>query len=369
VDDDVGPHDGSTPPEADGESDQRKGWSWVGLHKSEDCVRGVWSELVTGAALPEGVGAARGNVLGQIRFATEPAAPALVDGAARLTTHMANDGGAAVEEIWRTDRLVRSGTQGDAVFAEDGEHLFYAVRLGPQPVYREHVRELYEDALRFTWEHGYTDLVRMWNLIGGITSPNADGVEIYRDYCVGRAEAFANWEEHFPQLPAATGIGTLSPGVDLCLLATKPGRTVHLENPRQTPAYKYPSRYGPKSPSFARATFLHGQDTGSVFVSGTASILGEDTAHVDDIARQTLETLRNIDVLVGNDNLQRHGVDGGGYGVRELDQVKVYVRDPEHVSVVRDICTLVFPPDREIAYFNVDVCRPELLVEIEGVCR
>jgi len=341
----------------------------VGLHESEDCVRGVWSELVAGAAPPEGAGAERGNVLGRIRFATESAQPALVSGAACLTTHMANDVGSAAEEVWRTDRPVLSGTSGDAVYTEDGEHLFYAVRLESQPIYRERVRQLYEDALRFTWERGYTELVRMWNQVGDINCPNAEGLEIYRDFCFGRAEAFANWEGRFRQLPAATGIGKLSPGVDLCFIATKPGRTVYLENPRQTPAYKYSPRYGPKSPTFARATFVRGENNGNLFVSGTASILGEDTAHVDDIARQTVETLRNIDVLVGNDNLHRHGVDGGEYTVRDLDQVKVYVRDPKHVSVVRDICTLVFPADREIAYFNVDVCRPELLVEIEGVCR
>lgn len=339
----------------------------LALRQPRDHMQGLRSDLVPSIA--KSADAACGGILGRIIFADGPAEPTLADGVPCLTTHMANGSGAPVEEIWRTDRPVRSGAVGEAVFAEDGEHLFYAVRLGPQPVYRERVRELYENALRFTWERGYTDLVRMWNLIGDITGPNAEGVEIYRDFCVGRAEAFATWGAQFPQLPAATGIGTLSPGIDLCLLATKQGRTVYLENPRQTPAYKYPTRYGPKSPSFARATFLRGQQAGSLFVSGTASILGEETAHVDDIARQTLEALRNIDVLVGSDNLGRHGVSGDGYTVRDLDQVKVYVRDPEHLPAVRDICTKVFYSDSKIAYFNVKVCRPDLLVEIEGVCR
>ncbi|MEO3781324.1 hypothetical protein ABGB16_31935 [Micromonospora sp. B11E3] len=193
--------------------------------------------------------AACGSVLGRIIFSDRPVEPTLVDGVPSLTTHMANGNGTPVEEIWLTDRPVRSGTAGKAVFAEDGEHLFYAARLGPQPVYRERVRELYETALRFTWERGYTDLVRMWNLIGDITSPNSEGVEIYRDFCVGRAEAFATWEAQFPQLPAATGIGTLSPGMELCFLATKQGRTVHLENPRQTPAYKGSQRNNTQIPS------------------------------------------------------------------------------------------------------------------------
>lgn len=339
----------------------------MGQRKPRERGQGLRSDLVpsiTGSA-----DAACDSFLGRIIFADRPAEPTIVDGVPCLTAHMVNGHGVPVEEIWRTDRPVRSGAVGEAVFAEDGEYLFYAVRLGPQPVYREPVRELYENALRFTWERGYPDLIRIWNLVGDITSPNSEGVEIYRDFCAGRADAFATWGARFPCLPAATGIGTLSPGIDLCFLATKPGRTVHLENPRQTPAYKYPFRYGPKSPSFARATFLRGQHAGSLFVSGTASILGADTAHVDDIARQTCETLRNIDVLVGSENLRRHGVNGTGYTVRDLDQVKVYVRDPGHVPAVRGLCAQVFRADSEIAYFNVDVCRPDLLVEIEGVCR
>lgn len=344
----------------------------MSTHQHNDRIGGLWSRLAPGPELPERAGAARGNALGRINFAGTPAEPSLVDGAPRLSTHMANGHVSPVEEIWCTSLPVRAGVVGDAVFAEDGEHLFYAVRLGPQPLYRGRVRDMYENALRFTWERGYTDLVRMWNLIGGITSANAEGMEIYRDFCVGRAEAFATWGERFPQLPAATGIGTLSPGVDLCFLAAKPGRAVHLENPRQTPAYEYPSRYGPKSPSFARATFLkgvNGQGAGSLFVSGTASILGDDTVHQDDVARQTEETLRNIEALVGDDNLDRHGLGGVGYDVKDLNQVKVYVRDAEHVPVVRDVCASAFSADCDIAYFNVDVCRPELLVEIEGVCR
>ena len=344
----------------------------MSIRQADGRSKRLWSDLVPGAALPGTPEAPSGNVLGRIRFADAPAEPALDDGSPRLTTHLANDHVRPAEEIWRTDLPVRSGTAGDAVFAEDGEHLFYAARLGPLPVYRDRVRELYENALRFTWERGYTDLARMWNLIGGITSPNADGLEIYRDFCIGRAEAFATFEEQFPQLPAATGIGTLSPGVDLCFLATKPGRAVHLENPRQTPAYKYPSTYGPKSPSFARATYLRdieGQERGRLFVSGTASILGDDTVHVGDVARQTEETLRNIEALVGSDNLRQHGVDDAGYDVKDLDQVKVYVRDAEDVPVVRGICESAFPRDTAIEYFNVAVCRSDLLVEIEGVCR
>ncbi|MEV0094737.1 FkbO/Hyg5 family chorismatase [Streptomyces sp. NPDC050738] len=339
-----------------------------------DRIQGPWSSLTPCTTPSRTADAVHGGVLGRITFAGMTGDPSLIDGAPHLITHMANASVHPAEEIWRTSLPVQAGVAGHAVYAEDGEHLFYAVRLGPQDAYREPVRDLYETALKFAWDHGYPELIRMWNLIGDITGANADGLEIYRDFCTGRAEAFTTWQEQFPHLPAATGIGTLSPGVDLCFLAAKPGRAVHVENPRQTPAYKYSSRYGKKSPSFARATFLRdlhtpGKSSGSLFVSGTASILGDDTVHIDDAARQTEETLRNIEALVSSDNLRRHEVDGAGFDVKDLDQIKVYVRDAEHLPVVQDICASAFPADTDIAYFNVGVCRPDLLVEIEGVCR
>ncbi|WP_216896855.1 hypothetical protein [Nocardia alni] len=332
------------------------------------CVRGLWSELVPGVVHSESASGAHGNILGRISFAIAPAPPDLVDGAPHLTTHMASGIDLVAEEIWRTTLPVRSGMAGDAVFAEDGEYLFYAVRLRPRSVSREGVRELYETAMRFAWVHGYTDLVRMWNLIGGTTVHDAKRAQTYRDFRAGRADAFAAWEQQFQPMPAATVIGTLSPGVDLCFIATKPGRTVHLENPPQIPGCEGRAGYGPP-PSCTRATYLKQHGTGSLFISGAASSLGGDTPDLDDVERQTVEALDNIAALIGGYNLSRYGLGCDGFVVRNLDQVKVYVRDRENVPVVRDICSRILPAYSEIAYFNVGVCRAEQLVEIEAVCQ
>jgi chorismate lyase / 3-hydroxybenzoate synthase len=333
------------------------------------CVRGLWSDLVPGVVYSESASAAPGNILGRISFATGPAAPNMVDGAPHMTAHVSAGIDLVAEEIWRTTLPVRSGVAGDAVFAEDGEYLFYAARLGPEPVYRAPVRELYDSALRFAWEHGYTDLVRMWNFIGGIGGANAQGLGIYPDFSAGRAEALAVWEQHLPGIPAVNGIGTLSAGVDLCYLATKPGRTIQVGTPPQPPVRENRWRREPQPRSSARATYLREHGTGSLFVSGTAGLIGDNAVHADDVARQTVHTLRDIDTLVGDYNLSRYGLDGDGYALRNMDQVKVYVRESRHVPVVRDICSLVFPADSEVVYFNVDVSRADLLVAIEGVCR
>lgn len=274
-------------------------------------------------------------------------------------------------EVWYTDRPVRSGSLGNLVYAEDGEYLFCAARVGERGVYRDAVRATYGEAFKLISRLGYATIFRMWNLVGHITRANAEGMENYRDFCIGRAEAFEEWSSRIGRMPAATGIGSLSGGVDFYFLACREGDVQHLENPRQTPAYKYPTQYGPKSPSFARATYLrpHGRPAGgAVYVSGTASIIGDKTAHPAGIAGQCDVTLGNIEELIGRDNLRRHGIDDG-YQLKDLDYVKVYVRDAEHLPIVRATCAGAFPGHANIVYLNVDVCRPDLLVEIEGICR
>ncbi|MGX2994997.1 FkbO/Hyg5 family chorismatase [Streptomyces sp. JNUCC 64] len=306
------------------------------------------------------------GVLGRVAYARGGEPPTLHEGAPRLTVHMAGRETDPFTEVWVTDRPVRSGVEGSLVYAEDGEHIFCAIRIDGRGVYEDAVHAAYAQSFALLKRLGYTELFRMWNLVGGITDDNAQGLENYRDFCVGRARAFDDWPG---RIPAATGIGSLSPGIDLYFLATRAGVPRHLENPHQTPAYRYPQEYGPKSPSFARATHLPGPQgaPGTVYVSGTASIIGDDTVHHDDIAAQLDVTLSNIEALISTANLREHGVDGG-FALKDLDQIKVYVRDEHDLPLVRARCGDVFPTE-DIAYLNVDVCRRDLLVEIEGIAR
>ncbi|GAA3500008.1 pteridine-dependent deoxygenase [Streptomyces prasinosporus] len=310
------------------------------------------------------------NVLGRVIYGHGGRAPVLHGGVPLVRAAMAGEGADRINEVWVTDRPVRGGRDGGLVYAEDGEHFLCATRIEPDGTYRDTVRGVYEAAFALMWRLGYTELLRMWNLVGAITGPNSEGVENYRDFCVGRAQAFESWSGRIAGMPAATGIGSLRPGIDLYFLACRSGRVRHLENPLQTPAHRYPARYGPKAPSFARATLLE-QDGGTgpvLYVSGTASILGDDTVHPGDVERQCAVTLANIEALVSPENLRRHGA-AGGFALTDLDCVKVYVRDAEHLDAVRAHCARVLGGVRDIAFFNVDVCRPDLLVEMEGICR
>ncbi len=43
------------------------------------------------------------------------------------------------------------------------------------------------------------------------------------------------------------------------------------------------------------------------------------------------------------------------------------MRHRRDIATVREICTQAFDPAADIAFLNVDICRSDLLVEIEGV--
>ncbi|HEY6795227.1 MAG TPA: FkbO/Hyg5 family chorismatase [Kineosporiaceae bacterium] len=310
------------------------------------------------------------DVLGVVTYGTTSGPPANVDGRLLMPVHMARSSAAAFREVWRGRGPATTGRRGDLHYAQDGAFLLCAGWLPPAPRYADAARRAYLDAFALTVDLGYPNIFRMWNVIADINGDNADGLEVYRDFCLGRATAF----ESFPgrlEMPAATGIGSLGGGIGFYFLSSRDTPRVNVENPRQQPAYRYSQQYGPKPPSFARATCLlpGGPDSPedcSIFVSGTASIVGQRTVHPDDVRRQCHQTLDNIAELVGGPNLARYGL-ARRHELEELTNIKVYVRHDADLDTVREICGQRFSPLAAIAYLNVDICRSDLLMEIEGI--
>jgi enamine deaminase RidA (YjgF/YER057c/UK114 family) len=135
-----------------------------------------------------------------------------------------------------------------------------------------------------------------------------------------------------------------------------------IENPRQTSAYYYPPKFGRHSPVFSRACVLTESSGTSLFVSGTASIVGHETIHHGDVSAQTRETLANIDALIHEANR----VVGSERYSREGLKFKVYVRQPRDLHVIERTLSETLPPSASIVYLQADVCREDLLVEIEA---
>lgn len=266
-------------------------------------------------------------------------------------------------EVWRTSSRTTAGWDGAVGWAAAERDLF-AATIVDVPADRDVESAAYEgwrQLLEVCCAHGFPHVVRGWNHVPHINVGVGDD-ERYKRFCVGRHRAFEAHGVEARRYPAASAVGHDGNALAIYLLArSEPGR--HFENPRQTSAYRYPRRYGPKPPSFARATLTASPPQGTVFVSGTASIVGDRSTNADDVDAQLDVTFGNIEQLLG-------AVEAGGGLSRPLkpDVLRVYVRDAEDLPRIQRAVGAKFGTSRAI-YLRSDICRRELAVEIEGVCQ
>ena len=164
---------------------------------------------------------------------------------------------------------------GRVKYAHDGEVALFAARVPRSDRCTAAVEGHCTELFALTAATGYRELFRVRRYVEDVNGVDADGVEVYQDFCVGRAGAFER-RGGTSATSAATGVGAHGGGISVHLLAVhEPVR--YLENPR----------------------------------------------------------------------------------------IKVYGRRAEDVEEVRGLCPCAFPA-AAIAFFAVDLCRPDLLVEIEG---
>lgn len=208
---------------------------------------------------------------------------------------------------------------------------------------------------------GFQHLVRCWNYLPRINVAD-NGLERYRQFNIGRQNAFiVAQRSHLVGSPSACALGTQEGGLVVYFLASR-CEPCQIENPRQISAYHYPEQYGPRSPSFSRATLLPLPGREALFISGTASIVGHETLHNEDVAAQTAETLRNIEIVVQQANLKSQL---GGFATRDL-YMKVYIRHAQDLEPVARVLQEHLGSGIEATWFLADACRADLLVEIEA---
>lgn len=263
--------------------------------------------------------------------------------------------GQGPDEVWEVDAEVSYGRDGDLRWSRGGGWLFAAVECresdhGGTEAAAAHAYGLLS---RFVAAGDERHVQRIWNYIAAINEGAGDN-ERYKHFCTGRIRGMG---DVFAQgFPAATAIGHhADPGLmQVYLLATdRPGTRV--ENPRQVSAWRYPRQYGRTPPSFARATLLPADDV--LAISGTAAVVGHASAHAGDIAAQLGETLRNLDTLLVTGGLPA--------GFDRRAPLKVYLRHAEHEPLVRAFAER-YLRDAPLLLVQGDICRAELLVEIDG---
>ena len=278
-----------------------------------------------------------------------------------------------VLEVWRTDAPTQSDSHGRVRYARGGDFLFgsLAVHEGELAESGSGARTPLEIATGLAYRDIYAalaaagapQLVRVWNYIPDI-NVDSHGLERYRQFNTARHEAsLACGRAVTGSVPAASALGAAT-GSPLTIYFLASHRApAFIENPRQVSAYRYPAQYGPRSPAFSRATVLGEGREATLFISGTASIVGHRTLHAGDPAAQTRETLVNIEAL-----LEQAGR-WAGTGTLRLERLasKIYVRDPRELPAIRAALEAALGRNAALLYLQADICRQDLAVEIEAV--
>lgn len=206
-------------------------------------------------------------------------------------------------------------------------------------------------------------LYRIWNYVPHINGQE-HGVENYQRFCRGRSLAFEReFGTDFQRyLPAASAVGTGAGPLTLAFLA---GSCVpaHFENPLQLPAFQYPAAHGPRPPSFSRATAVQTDSGSLIFISGTAAIRGHASVAPGDLDAQiscTVENLESIGQACGiGPTLGRDG--------SWQRTFKIYMRQRESLPrVIARVGNQLCRPGDHVLYLQADICRSELLFEIEA---
>lgn len=222
--------------------------------------------------------------------------------------------------------------------------------------------EAYRRIFRLLDAQGLPHLWRVWNYLADINR-ESNGLERYRQFNIGRQDAFLEGRRGATgNVPAACAIGLTGGPLSIAFMAGD-SPAVPIENPRQVSAYNYPVDYGPRSPTFSRAALVYPPGQEIFFISGTASIVGHCTMHPDDVVGQTREALANIAAVVAEAN---RCCRAPGYTLDALSY-RVYVRHATDFPRVRETLQPLVGASAEIVYVQADICRHDLLLEIEAM--
>jgi chorismate lyase / 3-hydroxybenzoate synthase len=282
-------------------------------------------------------------------------APAYDDDPRWLRVALESFDAPAPVELWQVDAEVTFGRHDAVRWSAGGGWLFASIELDERDFggIEGTALQAYAELRRFMSTRNERCVLRIWNYIANINDGDGDA-ERYKQFCNGRAAGLGDFfAEGFP---AATAIGHHDHRqlLQVYLLASVDTGTA-VENPRQVSAWHYPRQYGRTSPGFARAMLMPAQD--ALAISGTAAVVGHASTHEGDVEAQLNETLTNLEALLTTADMPA--------GFDTHSPLKAYIRHSADATRVREILQRRLP-GVPVLLIHGDVCRSELLVEIDG---
>lgn len=202
-------------------------------------------------------------------------------------------------------------------------------------------------------------IIRQWNYIEQITG--LDGADQhYQIFNNARSEFYrqADWSNGYP---AATGIGVNLGGIlvdlDAAVFIRPECYATPIDNKLQVAAHAYSddvlvaAHKKKTTPKFERAKSMTFDGHRLIYISGTAAIRGEDSLIGVGLEHQLHITMENVRQLTGDTRLR---------------VLRVYLKEESFYEEAAQLLK-EYKLDIPISYLWADVCRDELLIEIEGI--
>lgn len=238
-------------------------------------------------------------------------------------------------------------------------------------------RHSFEVMITLLSKEGFTlnEVVRQWNYI-----PEILNFELRNEKEQQHYQLFNEVRKHYYNqyrtiegYPAATGIGIAAGGVSIDICAIQPAHensVYSVNNPEQLNAYHYrqdvlvgelaEGSEVKQAPQFERAKLV--TDNNTLFISGTASIKGQYTIGLNNANEQTQTTLELIHNLKLAAKQTTKNLDENSLN---FSYARIYIKRTEDFESVMSICTKELP-NTPLNFVQADICRDNLLVEIEA---
>ena len=225
--------------------------------------------------------------------------------------------------------------------------------------------DAYKELLSIVHRIEHRHLAKVWNYFPGINDDD-DDQEKYRQFSLGRANAFDKFDIVDSAIPAATAIGCVRDSYLTIIALMSRHNFLSAENPRQVSAFEYPRQYGPKSPKFSRGGWVSTKTHDLLILSGTAAIVGHKSVHPNNVSMQFSETLANLDHVC--DAISGLGDNGKRLTLDDENVLRVYLRDAGDLDfVASELAKSIGSIESNVAFLNAHICRRELVIEIDGV--
>ncbi len=269
-------------------------------------------------------------------------------------------------QYWVTDQQVKINQFKNVRYAHNDQMTFghLQIKCNDTDDFQQLSYQAYNEIYACLKNVACKHLLRTWNYFPQITKPGTklNPANRYELFCSGRRSAMQDCGIKHKIYPAATVIGNQEDSLQIYFLASDiPGTAV--ENPRQTSAYEYPVDDQQTQPLFSRGLLKVWGSRTHFYVSGTASIVGHETLHENDVCAQLNEAINNVETLVAHANEQHHTQLNAQ---DDLLYMKVYLCNEEDALQIEQVLAARLSNNTPRILLHGHMCRDDLLVEIEA---